>query len=138
MTSGYALPAKYVIHTVAPTTGNEEQLRACYSNTLKLMEKNNIRSIAIPCIGTGIFGFPCYKAAVIALQTVRQVLETSDDAKKIERIIFCVFSDTDEHIYENLLQQYFPLHQPEAHTSNNVDKVESSLLKPESKSIFFN
>ncbi|KYO23723.1 O-acetyl-ADP-ribose deacetylase MACROD2 isoform B [Alligator mississippiensis] len=69
-----------VIHTVGPiarghiTDIHKEDLANCYKSSLKLAKENNIRSIAFPCISTGIYGFPNEPAAVIALTTIKEWL----------------------------------------------------------------
>ncbi|XP_038073359.1 ADP-ribose glycohydrolase MACROD2-like isoform X1 [Patiria miniata] len=67
-----------------------------------------IRSIAFPCISTGIFGYPQEDAASVVLQTVRTWLENNEKCD-IERIVFCLFLDGDVEIYEEQLPTYFPL-----------------------------
>ncbi|XP_050981161.1 ADP-ribose glycohydrolase MACROD2 isoform X3 [Labeo rohita] len=111
ITCGYDLPAKYVIHTVGPIArGNvgqtqKDDLEACYKNSLKLMKDNNLRSVAFPCISTGIYGFPNDPAAEIALETVRQwILDNQDE---IDRVIFCVFLETDYDIYKGKMSKFF-------------------------------
>ncbi|MEJ2272856.1 MAG: macro domain-containing protein [Candidatus Bathyarchaeota archaeon] len=72
ITSGGNLPAKYVIHTVGPIHGVEhedEKLKDATLNSLKLADKNNLKSITFPAISTGIFGFPKDRCAVIMLST---------------------------------------------------------------------
>lgn len=54
-------------------------------------------------------GFPNEAAAHVALETVRQWLETDNNAEKVDRVIFCVFLEKDLNIYWRLLHQYFPL-----------------------------
>ncbi|CAH2061937.1 unnamed protein product, partial [Iphiclides podalirius] len=51
-TSGYDLPAKYVIHTVGPQDGSAPKLQSCYENCLALKSECHFRSIAFPCIST--------------------------------------------------------------------------------------
>ena len=64
ITKGYNLPAKHVIHTVGPIVGmqvtekQEEELKSCYLNCMKLAEKEGLKSIAFCCISTGEFHFP--------------------------------------------------------------------------------
>jgi O-acetyl-ADP-ribose deacetylase (regulator of RNase III) len=75
ITKGYNLPAKFVIHTVGPVWngGNkkeEELLASCYRRSLEVAEQNDIKSIAFPCISTGIYRFPMEKAAEIAMREV--------------------------------------------------------------------
>ncbi|KAK2896910.1 hypothetical protein Q8A67_011398 [Cirrhinus molitorella] len=111
ITCGYDLPAKYVIHTVGPIArGNlgqtqKDDLEACYKNSLKLMKDNNLRSVAFPCISTGIYGFPNEPAAEIAMKTVREwILDNRDE---IDRVIFCVFLETDYEIYKRKMSDFF-------------------------------
>ena len=104
ITKGYNLPAKHVIHTVGPIVGMEvtkkqkEELKSCYVSCLKLAEKNGLKSIAFCCISTGEFHFPNKLAAQIAVETVDQYLSGSN----LERVIFNVFKEEDEHIYRKL------------------------------------
>lgn len=104
ITKGYNLPAKHVIHTVGPIVGMEvtkkqkEELKSCYVSCLKLAEKNGLKSIAFCCISTGEFHFPNKLAAQIAVETVDRYLSGSN----LERVIFNVFKEEDEHIYRKL------------------------------------
>ena len=105
ITKGYNLLSKFVIHTVGPvwSTGNNNEcnlLAECYKNSLILALKHGIKSIAFPCISTGVYGFPQLSAAEIAFNTVVEFLskETS-----IEKVIFTCFLDKDYEIYNNLI-----------------------------------
>ncbi|CAG0916043.1 unnamed protein product [Notodromas monacha] len=105
-TFGYNLPAKYVIHTVGPVGEKEQLLRSCYESCFQIMLENDIRSIAFPCISTGVFGYPSEKAAKCALTAIRKFLDKHGD--KVDRIIICVFLTKDEQCYERLLPHFFP------------------------------
>nr|AEE62628.1 unknown [Dendroctonus ponderosae] len=107
ITGGYELPAKYVLQTVGPRGEQPEALKACYLNTLRLATENNIRSVAFPCISTGIYGYPNEAAAHVAVYNVRKFLERESD--KIDRVIFCIFLEVDKNIYQQVLQTYFPV-----------------------------
>ncbi|XP_052701881.1 ADP-ribose glycohydrolase MACROD2-like [Crassostrea angulata] len=109
ITAGYKLPAKYVIHTVGPIGEKEDLLSNAYSSVLGLLKENNLASVAIPCISTGIYGYPSEKAALVALKTVRDFLEKDDTYKKMDRVIFCLFMPKDVSIYEEQMQVYFPI-----------------------------
>ena len=105
ITKGYRLPARRVIHTVGPVwrggdQGEPELLAACYRNSLALAEKHGLRSIAFPCISTGIFGYPPDAAARIAIDTVRATLSAAPGPPDV---IFCCFSGDDLAIYKALL-----------------------------------
>ena len=82
ITPGFRLPAKFVIHTVGPVYrdglhGEPEKLAACYRNSLALAAENGCKSIAFPCISTGIYGYPIEDAAKIAVREVREFLTQS-------------------------------------------------------------
>ena len=108
LTKGYNLPAKYVIHTVGPIIRDtvrdidREKLRDCYLHSLELAQKNGIRSIAFPCISTGLFHFPKEEASIIAVQAVKDYLK--EHPNDFEQIIFCVYSDFDYRLYEKQLE----------------------------------
>ncbi|XP_022540989.2 ADP-ribose glycohydrolase MACROD2 isoform X3 [Astyanax mexicanus] len=125
ITCGYDLPAKFVIHTVGPIArGNvgpsqNEELRSCYENSLKLVKENNLRSVAFPCISTGIYGFPNDPAADIALQTTKDWLKENKD--EIDRVIFCVFLETDYEIYKRKMAVIFPADDAETDASGDVN-----------------
>lgn len=94
-----------MIHTVGPivsgrlTENDCELLKSCYISCLELAEENGCKSIAFCCISTGVFGFPQYEAAEIAVQTVRD--HKAETGSKI-KVIFNVFKDDDLNIYQKL------------------------------------
>jgi O-acetyl-ADP-ribose deacetylase (regulator of RNase III) len=105
ITKGYRLPAKFVIHTVGPVwhggeSGEDELLRACYENSLKLAEQNGAKTIAFPSISTGAYHFPIERAARIAIKTVHQKLDTTQE---IDKVVFVCFSKADYEIYKTIL-----------------------------------
>lgn len=110
ITSGYNLPAKYVIHTVGPIVGNggltqkeESQLADCYRACLNLADKTNLKSIAFCCISTGEYRFPNNPAAEIALITVMEYFGVHHDTG-IGKVVFNVYKDLDFSIYSKILK----------------------------------
>ena len=131
ITPGFNLPAKFVIHTVGPVYrdgqhGEPEKLAACYRNSLALAVENGCKSIAFPCISTGIYGYPKEEAAQIAVREVKEFLtQRHREAKVAEgegrapsrpqdgravasrppqmEVIFCCFSANDAAVYTRLL-----------------------------------
>src|SRR4051812_1721541 len=68
ITQGYRLKARHVIHTVGPVWhgGSRDEavlLAECYRNSLQLAVANDCRTIAFPCISTGVYGYPLEAAA---------------------------------------------------------------------------
>lgn len=102
ITPGFRLKAKYVIHTPGPVWhgGKEEEplLMSCYTNSLKLAMEHQCRSIAFPCISTGVYGYPKREAAIIAITAIRKW-----QGMYPENVIFCCFSAADAELYRSLL-----------------------------------
>ena len=101
LTSGYNLPAKYVIHTVGPVwkggnSGEPELLASCYKRSLEIAGALGISSIAFPCISTGAYGYPSELAVPVAVAAVSVALENQP---VIRDVIFCCFSDQDRRHY---------------------------------------
>ncbi|ORX83281.1 A1pp-domain-containing protein [Anaeromyces robustus] len=109
ITGGHNLPSKYVIHTVGPiiqysvSESKKIDLANCYLNSLKLANEKKLKTIAFPCISTGIFRFPQDLASEIAIKSVIKFLDNNENY--FERIIFNVYSDTDLAIYDNKTKQ---------------------------------
>lgn len=111
ITRGYNLPSNYILHTVGPvhkrnqtevSYKEEKELASCYISCLDLgAQMDDIRSIALCSISTGIFGFPIKIAAKIAVETVSEWISSNPDT--FDLVVFNVFSDQDYQIYKNLL-----------------------------------
>ncbi len=105
ITSGGRLKAKYVIHTVGPVWsggGHDEErlLASAYRNSLRLALERGVKTVAFPSISTGIYGFPAERAAQIAVATVK---EFTSSHPGLERVVFVVFSQDQQKIYDRLL-----------------------------------
>ena len=108
ITPGFALPARFVIHTVGSVwkggqSGEPEQLRSCYLECFRLAEESRIKSIAFPAISTGVYGYPSIQAASIATRTMRE------HEKNFDVIIACCFSTADVTVYETVLSRKLPV-----------------------------
>lgn len=91
ITPGFALPARYILHTVGPVwtggrDGEPERLAACYDACLRLAAEHDIASIAFPAISCGVYGYPPDDAARIAVASLRAWREALP-----ERVILCAF-----------------------------------------------
>jgi O-acetyl-ADP-ribose deacetylase (regulator of RNase III) len=105
ITRGYKLPARYVIHAVGPrwSGGQREEdtkLASCYRRSLELTAEHGLKSIAFPAISTGIYGFPPERAAPLVVKTLYDALATI----KMDRVIFCCFSQTSADLHIDALQ----------------------------------
>lgn len=108
ITEGFRLPARYVLHTVGPTSPNRAMLCSSYKTTLDLAVEHGLRSVGLCCVSTGIFGFPLKQATHIALDTARQWLD--DNPSKLQRIVFVMFKAEEMNVYRRILPCYFPRH----------------------------
>lgn len=93
ITSGFNLPAKYIIHTPGPIwrggKHKEKQLLAnSYRNSLELADQNACRTVAFPSISTGVYAFPLVQAAPIAIQTIREFLKTASCVEQVTMVCF--------------------------------------------------
>jgi O-acetyl-ADP-ribose deacetylase (regulator of RNase III) len=107
LTSGYRLPARFVIHTVGPVWhggdhGEPEQLASCYRRSLEVAAASGIRTLAFPSISTGVYGYPKDAAARVAVATVRATVHSFPG---ISEVVFCCFSASDLAIYQALLDE---------------------------------
>ena len=97
------LPQKYVIHAVAPCgkiDGWQGLVKDCICNILKEAERLGISSVAIPAIGTGIFGLPLDTVANILISNVK-VMESK--LKHLKKVTFVLFDDHAYRIFKEAL-----------------------------------
>ena len=90
MTDAGRLPCKFVIHTVGPVWGEgdePEKLRRAVWNVLTLAELYNLRSVSMPAISSGVFGFPKPLCAEILLATAAEFLK--QPAVKLSEVVMC-------------------------------------------------
>lgn len=107
MTGAYRLPCKKIIHTVGPVWhggGHHEAelLASCYATALQMAEAHHLKSIAFPCISTGVYGYPHAAAAKIAWDTIKKHIQNG--AYKGE-VVLCCFREEDAEIYNKLMQE---------------------------------
>ena len=102
-TSGYRLPARWVIHTVGPVwrggrEGEAERLSSCYRRCLVIADELGARSLAFPAISTGAYGFPRRQAAEIAVDTLRGA------RTGVERALLVAFDEDTLALYRQRLE----------------------------------
>lgn len=97
------LPHEYVIHAVAPNgeiEGWESLIISCTNQILKLCEENRIESVAIPALGTGVYGLPIRRVAELLFQTCQQFPK-----QNLKRIEFVLFDEESYMWFNNLNTQ---------------------------------
>ena len=105
ITSGYLLPARYVIHAVGPVwqggnQGEDAALASGYRRAIELAQARNLTSVAFPAISTGVYRFPADRAAQIAVAATADALAA---APALTQIIFCCFSDDSARLHRQAM-----------------------------------
>ena len=119
ITKGYNLPCKFVIHTVGPkwkggSCGEEDLLRFCYRNSLKLAVDNQCESVAFPLISSGVYGYPKDQALKIAVDEITAFLINNDMLvyivifdKSAFQISEKLFTDIATYIDDKYVEEHF-------------------------------
>lgn len=99
VTDGFRLPARWVIHTPGPVWrggggGERELLAASYRNSFARASEVGARTVAFPCISTGVYRFPMAEAVRIA---VREAKAAAGDG--LDEVVFVCFSEADAEAY---------------------------------------
>jgi len=86
-TTGGALPARWVIHTVGPVYAKREDrsrlLASCHVESLRIADELGAGTVAFPAISTGVYGYPLDEAAPVAIESVK----TTDTAVREVRFV---------------------------------------------------
>jgi len=106
ITGAYDLPARHVIHAVGPVyhggdSGEPALLASCYRASLGLALEAGDRTIAFPCISTGVYGYPKRQACAVAVAAVREWLAEHPDS--VDAVVFCCFDEENAALYRERL-----------------------------------
>ena len=107
LTGGGNLKARHVIHAVGPRMGEgdeDRKLQSAIRSSLALADRHGLRSIALPAISSGNFGFPMDRCARILLTEVYRYLQ---GGTKIERVVVSLFDDETFEIFKRELRRGF-------------------------------
>ena len=93
ISGGGTLAAKHVIHAVGPVWGGGKRneadlLGAAYRRSLELAQENDCRSIALPALSTGAYGYPMDQAARVALATAIDFLKENAKPELVRFVLF--------------------------------------------------
>src|SRR5580693_4738866 len=107
MTGAGNLPARQVIHAVGPKMGEGEEdkkLASAVRAALALADRRGMRSIAIPAISTGVYGFPLDRAARVMLTEIHRYLQ---GGTKLDRVVICLRGEEAFGIFRRELRRGF-------------------------------
>lgn len=109
ITSGGNLKARYVIHAVGPIYDGQpraaELLGSAVRATLQMADDHRLKSISLPPISTGIFGYPMEEAAQVMLSTVIAYLQGETG---LARVVFCLQDQVTFQIFAKELAAQVP------------------------------
>lgn len=110
ITDGFALPARWIVHTVGPVYGQDEPadelLADCYRNSLAVADEAGAESIAFPALSTGAFGYPLEDATEIAVGTL---LEEIPRRRNLRLARMVLFGEGDERVHAETLERLGPV-----------------------------
>jgi O-acetyl-ADP-ribose deacetylase (regulator of RNase III) len=106
VTGGGALPARWVVHAVGPVwagggEGEDGLLASAVRSALTRAEAAGARSVALPAISTGVYGFPLARAAKVSVDAA---MDFARSARAVERIVFCLFDEGAMKEFERALE----------------------------------
>jgi len=107
MTTAGSLRARRVIHSVGPTMGEgdeDRKLASAVRSALALADRHRLRSIAIPAISTGAFGFPVDRCARILLTEIHRYLQ---GGTKIEQVVVSLYDSSIFSVFQRELRRGF-------------------------------
>ncbi|WIK59783.1 O-acetyl-ADP-ribose deacetylase [Actinotignum urinale] len=107
-TSGFRLPARWVIHTVGPNRHRGQTdpalLANAFRNSAECAARLGAQTIAFPAISGGVYGWDMHDVARIAVNTLHSWVPKNGVALP-HKIIFALFSDEATQIFHNELER---------------------------------
>ena len=105
-TTAGALPARWVIHTVGPVFSRREDrshlLESCHTESLRVADAVGARTVGVPAISTGVYGYPLELAAPVAIRAVREA------DTRVEEVRFVLYDDEAFRAFEDALGSTTP------------------------------
>ena len=100
-------PVRHVIHTVGPVWegggyGEADVLASCYRRSLAVADSLGARTVAVPAIATGVYGYPTADAARIAVHTIRAT------PTSVERVLLVAFDEQTHRALKDALSSAGP------------------------------
>lgn len=107
ITGAGSLKARHVIHAVGPRMGEgdeDRKLSSAVRSSLAVADRHGLKSVAIPAISTGVFGFPMDRCARITLTEIHRYLQ---GGTKLQRVVVCLHDDEAFQTFRRELRRGF-------------------------------
>lgn len=107
ITGAGELSAKHVIHAVGPQMGEgdeDRKLSSAVRSALALADRHGLKSIGMPAISTGVYGFPLARCARVTLTEIHRYLQ---GGTKLERVVVCLFDEEKFNSFRQELRRGF-------------------------------
>ncbi|XP_071169371.1 protein mono-ADP-ribosyltransferase PARP14-like [Mytilus edulis] len=106
------LNCKMIAHAVGPVWQNGrfsegEYLSECIQASLEKTENKKYRSIAIPALCTGTFGYPANNATKVIVEAIRDYMEENGVSSSVRQIYLCDVKDDIVDHFVSALVRYF-------------------------------
>jgi len=108
VTTGGSLPARFVIHAVGPVWGEgeeDEKLKSAVFNSLKKAQELGLKSISIPAISSGIFGFPKKRCAEIIIKTIVEFFKENKNSS-LKVVNCCNIDNLTNNLFLEEIKKY--------------------------------
>ena len=108
-TSGGTLPCRYVIHAVGPVWGEGDEdgkLAAAVNGALRVADELQLKSISLPAISTGIFGFPKERAAQVILAAIQEYFASHPDSG-LQLVRLALFDQPTLDVFTEVWDSFF-------------------------------
>ncbi len=107
VTGAGKLPFKHIIHAVGPRWGDgdeDRKLSAAVRSAMALADRHGLKSIAMPAISSGNFGFPLERAARVTLTEIHRYLQ---GGTKLQRVAVVLYDEPTWNVFARELRRGF-------------------------------
>jgi O-acetyl-ADP-ribose deacetylase len=107
ITGGGNVPARYVIHAASMALGEittSRSLRSSMDHSFRLAREHDVRTIAIPAVGTGIARFPTEECAIVMAASLHDALIRGWAPQEVR---FVLFGEAAREAFEGSFAAFF-------------------------------
>ena len=108
ITGAGRLRARFVVHAASMSLGTRttrDSLRSSMDDAFRLARQHDVRTMAVPAVGTGIAGFPVDECARVMAEALHAAL---NDGWQVTEIRFVLFSEDTKRPFEAAFWSVFP------------------------------